>query len=111
MRDINSESRNFKGIWIPREIWLCKNLSIGEKVLIAEISSLEDEEKGFFASNEYLSSFFGLSTKRVREVIAVLVKKGFIKTNCIDPQNPPKQRILRVVENWKNTKRGRRKTS
>ena len=31
--------REFLGIWIPKEIWLNKNLSITEKCLLAEIQN------------------------------------------------------------------------
>ena len=36
-------SRDFKGIWIPKEIWESEQLSIMEKVLFVEIHSLDNE--------------------------------------------------------------------
>ena len=38
--------RNFKGIWIPKEIWLAEDLTMQEKVMLVEIDSLDDEERG-----------------------------------------------------------------
>ena len=33
--------RGFKGIWIPKEIWLSPDLNYVEKILLVEIDSLE----------------------------------------------------------------------
>ena len=52
--------RKFKGVWIPKEIWEEKSLSILEKVMLVEIDSLEDEEDGCYASNKYFANFFKL---------------------------------------------------
>ena len=41
--------RSFKGIWIPAHIWLNKSLSIQEKVFLAEIDSLDNDD-GCYAS-------------------------------------------------------------
>ncbi|RMG78543.1 MAG: helix-turn-helix domain-containing protein, partial [Bacteroidetes bacterium] len=70
--------RDFKGIWIPANIWLSKELNITEKVILAEIDSL-DNSIGCFASNAYLSNFFSLSKSRISEIIHNLEKKGYIK--------------------------------
>ncbi len=42
--------RDFKDVWIPREIWLSTELSLMEKVLFVKIHSL-DNERGCFASS------------------------------------------------------------
>ena len=42
-------ARDFKGIWIPKEIWLSEQLSLMEKVLFVEIHSLDNED-GCYAS-------------------------------------------------------------
>ena len=51
--------RDFKGIWIPKELWILKDLSLLEKVMLIEIDSL-DNENGCYASNDYFADFFGL---------------------------------------------------
>lgn len=48
--------RDFKGIWIPKEIWLNTHLTMNEKLFLVEIDSL-DNEKGCFASNDYFAEF------------------------------------------------------
>ncbi len=72
------ENRDFKGVWIPKEIWLNTDLSIIEKVLLVEIDSLDNSERGCFASNEYLASFVQLSEGRVANIISDLKKRKFI---------------------------------
>ncbi|KYG28147.1 DnaD domain protein [Alkalihalobacillus trypoxylicola] len=71
-------NRDFKGIWIPRDIWLSNDLSTQEKVFMAEIDSL-DNGPGCFASNKHFSEFFNLSKGRCSQIIATLEEKGFIK--------------------------------
>ena len=58
--------RDFKGVWIPREIWLSEELSLMEKILFVEIHSL-DNERGCFASNQYFADFFGMSDREENE--------------------------------------------
>tara|TARA_R100001244_G_scaffold9274_2_gene11369 strand:- start:11616 stop:12269 length:654 start_codon:yes stop_codon:yes gene_type:complete len=69
--------RNFKGIWIPRDIWLREDISVQGKVFLAEIDSL-DNEMGCMASNAYFARFFGISKSRVSAVITELSKKGLV---------------------------------
>jgi len=81
------ENRDFKGVWIPKEIWLNKDLSIIEKVLLVEIDSLDNSDRGCFASNEYLASFVQLSEGRVANIISDLKKRGFILQVFFDGRN------------------------
>lgn len=64
--------RDFKGVWIPREVWLDKRLNALDKVILTEIDSLDNEEDGCFASNEYLAEFCQCSTKTVTRAITKL---------------------------------------
>ena len=68
--------REFKGIWIPKEIWL-SDLSIQEKIFLAEIDSFHNA-KGCFASNAYFSKFFQMSKARCSQIISNLKKKNLI---------------------------------
>jgi hypothetical protein len=81
------ENRDFKGVWIPKEIWLNTDLSIIEKVLLVEIDSLDNSERGCFASNEYLAKFVQLSEGRVANIIVDLKKRGFIIQLFFDGRN------------------------
>lgn len=72
--------RGFKGVWIPKPIWLSKELSIIEKVFLAEIDSLDEDDNGCYATNDYLAEFFGLSTKRVSFIINRLCSRGYARS-------------------------------
>jgi len=81
------ENRDFKGVWIPKEIWLNTDLSIIEKVLLVEIDSLDNSERGCFASNEYLAKFVQLSESRVAHIISDLKKREYIVVVFTDGRN------------------------
>src|SRR6266511_5806367 len=86
--------RDFKGVWIPKEIWLSGELSLLEKVLFVEIHSL-DNERGCYASNRHFAEFFGISERQIRTYIGSLRDKGFI-TVSIQNRN---ERVIRVAGN------------
>lgn len=77
-------SRNFKGIWIPKEIWLHPDLDCFEKVLWAEIDSLDNEERGCTASNAYLQKFFNIKERCLQLGLAKLKKLGLIYYESFD---------------------------
>jgi uncharacterized phage protein (TIGR02220 family) len=107
--------RSFKGIWIPKEIWLNETLSIQEKVFLVEIDSL-DNDSGCFASNEYFANFFKLSKNRCSEIIKSLEKKGFVRIEYIYKENSKAidKRVIKLFEKPKsgtrNIDRGNRET-
>ena len=71
-------NRDFRGIWIPKEIWVHKDWSTNEKILLAEIESLGGLSDGCFASNQYLAEFLDLSKDRTSKLISGLKNKGYI---------------------------------
>lgn len=77
------EKREFKGIWIPKEIWLNAELSAIEKIILAEINSLDGED-GCYASNAYLAKFCQCSESCVSKAIAKLQKLKHIKVTSFD---------------------------
>lgn len=88
----HENTRAFKGVWIPAEVWLCKDIGFAEKALYAEISSLDGDE-GCFASNAYFSEFFGLSERMVRGYISALKDLGFIYVESFNGRT----RVLRTT--------------
>lgn len=84
-------SRDFKGIWIPKEVWLCEDLSLVEKIMLVEINSLDNED-GCFASNEYFAKFFNLTTIRVSQIIGKLKESGYITLESFNGR----QRVLKT---------------
>ena len=90
------EERQFKGIWIPKEIWLTSELSLQEKVILVEIESLEDEERGCFASNNYFAKFFNLTPSRVSQIINLLVEKKYLEVDYIKKGKQTINRVIRI---------------
>lgn len=70
-------NRDFKGVWIPKEIYLNKELSWDEKILLIEINSL-DKGNGCFASNKYLATFIDVSEGTLANKMTKLRKLGLI---------------------------------
>ena len=81
--DTSRHDRDFKGVWIPKEIWLSTQLSLMEKVLFVEIHSL-DNELGCYASNRYFADFFGISERQIRTYVGSLKEKGFITVSVVN---------------------------
>lgn len=79
-----SEERDFKGVWIPREIWLDDRLNALDKVILTEIDSLDSSEKGCWASNKYISEFCQCSESKVSQTITKLTKLGYLRVVSFD---------------------------
>lgn len=92
---MEENNRAFKGIWIPKEVWESKELTLQQKVMLVEIDSL-DNEKGCYASNKYFSEFFGISSGRVSQVINELIDKGYLNAEYIKEDNQILGRILKI---------------
>ena len=88
--------RDFKGVWIPRDIWLSEQLSTMEKVLFVEIHSL-DNERGCFASNAYFAEFFQVSTRQIIRYLRSLKEHGFV-TVTVRNKN---ERIVRTAGKYR----------
>lgn len=72
--------REFKGVWIPKEIWLCEDLSWTEKMLLVEIDRLSQNNE-CFATSEYFAKFFGLKKDTISKLVSSLKSKGYIEVN------------------------------
>jgi hypothetical protein len=100
---------NFKGVWIPREIWLNDELTLNEKLFYAEIDSL-DNDKGCYATNNYFADFFSLSSMRCSQIIKALNEKNYISIKYIDD----KTRVLNSNMQYsirKKTNRGHKENN
>jgi hypothetical protein len=93
--EIMNEKRVFKGVWIPKEIWINKELTWMEKLFLVEIDSL-DNEKGCFASNDYFSDFFNLTKGRCSQIINSLKDKKQIIIEYEYEGKQIKKRIIKV---------------
>ena len=96
-----NEQRDFKGVWIPKEIWLNEDLTLLEKVIFTEIDSLDNEDH-CTAGNEYFAKFCDCSESKVTKTIDKLQKLGMIEILSFDGRH----RKISVV---KSTTQSRKK--
>lgn len=73
------QNRDFKGIWIPKEIYLSKELNWIEKILLFEIDSLDTEEDHCYASNKYFAEFLDVTERRIQQCLNHLKELGYIE--------------------------------
>ena len=97
-------NRDFKGVWIPKEIYLDERLTALDKIILVEIDSLDDGKTGCFASNEYLADFCQCSKAKVTSAISKLIECGYLEQIGFDGR----RRILRsrlLKSSRQNTKK------
>ena len=73
-----NQERDFKGVWIPKNVWLDNRLNALDKIILMEIDSLDFDEKGCYASNEYLAEFCQCSLTKVSLTISKLIELDYI---------------------------------
>ena len=107
---MEEQQRQFKGIWIPKEIWLNKELTMQEKMILVEIESYDNGEIGCYASNKHFVSNFGINSSRISQIIQSLQRKNYITINyeyngkeivkrylhINRPPYPPKEGMLKI---------------
>ena len=81
---MSENMREFKGVWIPKQIWLDERLNMLEKGILTEIDSLDNEENGCFASNEYLAKFCQCSETKVSTAIKKLIELDYLYVKSFD---------------------------
>lgn len=81
--DYLEKNRDFKGVWIPKDIWLNENLTMLEKVILIEVDSLDNEDH-CVAGNEYLAQFCQCSESKVSGAIKKLQELGYIEVISFD---------------------------
>lgn len=76
--------RDFKGVWIPKEVWLDTRLNALEKIILTEIDSLDSSERGCWASNQYIAEFCQCSESKVSKSISKLIELGYLYLQAFD---------------------------
>lgn len=85
--------RDFKGVWIPKELWLNDELTLLEKCIFTEIDSL-DNDNHCIASNEYFANFCNCSESKITKAIRHLQELKMIEIMSFDGRH----RKIRVVK-------------
>lgn len=70
-------TRDFKGVFIPANLYLNEDLSWTEKILLTEIYYL-DHGEGCYAGNEHLAKFVHKSKQQCVDILTGLRKNGYI---------------------------------
>lgn len=81
---MEENKRDFKGVWIPKEIWLDARLNALDKVILTEIDSLDSSERGCFASNKHIADFCQCSETKVSTSISKLIGYGYLYVQKFD---------------------------
>lgn len=76
--------RDFKGVWIPKEVWLDERLNMLDKGILAEVDSLDNSEAGCYASNEYIAKFCQCGVTKVSTSITKLINFGYLRVASFD---------------------------
>ena len=76
--------RDFKGVWIPKEIWLDNRLNALDKIILTEIDSLDKGDEGCYASNQYIAEFCKCSISKVSHSISKLIELEYIYVEKFD---------------------------
>jgi DNA-binding transcriptional regulator GbsR (MarR family) len=98
--------RDFKGVWITKEVWLDERLNALDKVILTEIDSLDRQERGCYASNKSIADFCQCSETKVSTAISKLINLGYIYVQKFDGrQRELKSRLSNFErQNFKNCK-------
>ena len=94
--------QKLKGLWIPAEILLNKDLSDKEKIILSMILYLSEETKSCFASNKYIASIVNVTANRVSKIISSLKDKEYIKVKLkykTGSKEIEQRQITPIVEN------------
>ena len=76
--------RDFKGVWIPKEIWLDTRLNALDKIILLEIDSLDVGEDGCYASNQYLADFCQCTETKISTAVSKLIKLQYLEAVKFD---------------------------
>ena len=81
-----------EGIWIPRDVWIARDLSLREKALLATIRA-QDPDEDYLATNQQLTEILDISERHLQSCLTTLRERGLITIRV----NDERQRILRAT--------------
>lgn len=92
---MQTNRREFKGVWIPAALYLEGGLTWAEKLILLEVDSFTANDLPCFVSNEHLASFTQSSLSTIEKAISRLTKEGYL-TRTRQRVNGKSTRFLRV---------------
>lgn len=97
LKSIDDYKRDFKGVWIPKELLFEEGINKSQMALITEINSLSFGDLGCFASNSHFANFLGCSSSRASQLVSDLGQKSYIETKRFYNPDKPKQVLKREI--------------
>ena len=88
--------KEFKGIWIPYEVLVDKNLNDKEKTIFSMILSLS-KENDCIMSNSYISKLLNICNVQASRIINSLKKKGYIIVKIIYKENSKEIALRKII--------------
>ena len=88
--------KEFKGIWIPYEVLVDKNLNDKEKKIFSMILSLS-KENDCIMSNSYISKLLNICNVQASRIINSLKKKGYIIVKIIYKENSKEIALRKII--------------
>ena len=73
--DPDDPSKEYTGVWIPKDVMECKELCATDKMTYAEIASFTE----CYASNEWLAERIGRSVSTASKSVNRLIELGFVE--------------------------------
>jgi len=73
--------RNFKGVWIPADLYLNTSLTWTQKIILLEVDSFSKNNLDCFVSNEHLAGLIGISESGIEKAIRSLVDSKKLERN------------------------------
>ena len=75
---IMPENRDFKGVWIPKKLYISREVTLSEKFLLIEIYTLSKKHI-CYASNKHFADFTGLKENTVQKALLGFEEKGYVE--------------------------------
>ena len=88
--------KEFKGIWIPYEVLVDKNLNDKEKMIYSMILYLS-KENDCTMSNTYISNLLNICNVQASRIINSLKKKEYVKVEIIYKQNSKEIALRKII--------------
>lgn len=76
--------RDFKGVWIPKEIWLNDELTVLDKIILTGIIHSSDDDGVCIESNLCLAKFCKCSATKISKTISKLIDLGYLRMGCFN---------------------------
>ena len=93
-------ARQFKGVWIPAELYLDKAITWTQKIILLEVDSFSKNKLECFVSNEHLANLIGISESGIEKAIRGLVEMNRLerKRQVINGANRRLMRLPTAIE-------------